>query len=389
MAQEMTPFKGLFDQQTQADVTKHAADAPKTGFQNLPPGILGGVAKLTSIVFKQFDANTKQKKYDGSSAVGEWYYQASGVVMSPNTVTLKDGQVAQCAGLQTRTTLPLCDVKRGGKLVTKAEMIRRAMDEMKLLANNQYVFCDANRNPRPVNEQLLEQVASTLVKLSASPPPGKHGLFFRFDTSQGEATKEFPNPMVFENWRGSAGLENYVPPNFRAAAVQDANAAPPTQPTPQAQPQTQAASPPPSQPPATATAAPPDDDDAEALVKLAGGDATLPETAPAQHKLAAMARANGWSDGDIEEAPNWDALGVMAKSQKQSAAAPHANGAPTGPKKGDVWGYVKSPYNDNGRWRNAMVHVTEANADGTFELLNWDDKTTKYSKVPASDLAPA
>lgn len=374
MAQEsVSPLKGLFDAQTQAEVTKHAADAPRAGFENLPPGIRGGVAKLHSIEFNQYGPDTKKSKLDGSKAVGEWYCQLTGVVQWPFEHVLQDGSVVKIWGKQTRIQIAMMDQKWGANVRTKKEAIQEVMDHMKRLSNNQFIFCDANRQPRLITPELLVQTANALVAANK---------YFHFTTSAGK--KEGSS---FDNWGTSDGLEKYVPKKPGAAAVRDANEAPPAQQQPAPAPQTQVAVLPPTQPPAAAAAVP-GGDDPDALVRLAGGDASLPETAPAQHRLAEMAKANGWTDKEIEDAADWPALGGMARKSKQ-AASPHANDTPAGPKKGDVWGYVKAPYNDKGTWRNALVHLVEANPDGTFELLNWDDKKTTYSRVPASDLAPA
>lgn len=432
MANQSNEFSGAFRQDTASELQRHAGDAPRA-FQGLP-GNISGVAKLARLEFKQYTSDTKQKKADGSSAAGEWFFQGTGIVMTPQTVMTANGEV-KVAGEQTRPmAIPICAIKTNkGEVRSEWQQVRRIMDELVLLSGNQFLFCHNNdpKQPKTITRDLLKQVADALVaeslRRSQAAPNGRGGIFFKFDTTQSKPTLLNPNPMVFENWRGVKGLENWTPPDFAAAAVQDANAAaaapaqqqlapppqvqyqPPVAPPPQSQPQaqyqpsqaqqptTQVAAPPPPPPPQTAVSASPsgDDDEIERLFKLAIGDTTLPSTADAQQALLRMCVANGWTQDEVDnEKTTWDDMKRMARERKQVAVptqptptqngAPYANGAP---RKGDTLQYSKVPFCDRGQWRSTRVQVTEINQDGTYDLLSLDDGKTAYQRVPAGDVA--
>lgn len=391
--QSVTPLKGLLDAQTQQEVTKHAGDEWRT-FENLPPGINNGIGKLMDIQFKQYDTESKKKKVDGSSAAGEWYVQFVGTVMFPFEVPAEDGKPFKCWGKQTRQQVPLFDQQWKDGLHTKAEMVRRAMDEMKKLADNQYLFCNPDRTPKVITEQLLEQTAQALVKLSLHPPEGKHGLFFHFTTTK---TGNYVN----ENWNGGRGLSNYVPTKPPGRGVTSGTSA--TQPA--------ASQPPPTQPPATATAAASTPESSvDQLVKLSYGDPTDPQTSDAQTKLINMAVAAGHPQDEIEwdgSAPlsggrvgckTWEDIAARIKNPKQTTPAANSNGTPSTngdwPQKGDLVRFVKAPLIDGrtkqpipGKFRKVECEVTDRVND-VFDLLDFNDRITTYGKVAKADLEP-
>jgi hypothetical protein len=402
-AQTTNQFSGAFKADTQKELQTHAGDAPRASRQGLP-GNIAGIARLSKLDFKQYGPDTTQKKADGSSAAGEWFFRAEGVCVTPDDVVTKNGK-EKIAGQHTSPmAIPLCDVRtRKGELRTEWQQVRRVMDELVLLADNHFLFCDQQtKQPKAITRDLLRQTADSLVAESlrrSQAASGKGGIFFKYDTTQSAPSKQFPEPTVFENWRGAKGLANYVPPDFAAGAVQDTNTAdgapPAQQPAPINQPpyQSSPAAPPTQVETPAPPVAKPTVEEVDRLLRLATGDATLPETAPAQHELSRLSKANGWSEQEIEDVPSFEGLAAMAKGPK--AAAPqgvHANGAP---KKDDTWNYLKAPVVDPdtlvpipGQFRTVLAQVTAVNGDGTFDLMNLKSRKA-YTGVSLADLQPA
>src|SRR4051812_22954353 len=103
MVQEFKPvFVGAseFD----AVLKKHAADAPKQKFADLPGGINNGVAQLVRAYFGIIDSGDNK---------GKKYFRASGSVVEPTEVTVK-GQAVPVYGLQTSIMITLAPVKLDG-----------------------------------------------------------------------------------------------------------------------------------------------------------------------------------------------------------------------------------------------------------------------------------
>jgi hypothetical protein len=410
MAAQVSQSGLSFDAGASQEISQHVHDPIMTGIDNLPPGILGGVVKVTRCRFEKVPPGSTRKKFDGTSAEGQAQFVISGVVMEPASIVHpKTGQTVRVAGRQSRPfPIPCYDNKRAGKLATKTDMILRSMNEMKSIVNNQFLFCNPDKSPKVVTAELLEATALAIEQASMKKP-----IYVRFDTSEGEISAANPNPMTFENWRGSQGLEGYTPPSFAAMAVQDDNRpAPgttatfvPAQQSPTvaapATAQTQVAA------PATVTDALFADtsgEDVVTLVKHASGDEADPQTRTAMNRLAEIAVSVGIPMGEagvkartVSGSESWTELGRwIVENQK---AAPHANGqAPTGPKKDDMWKFTKVPMvdlktrvpltNPDGtpRFRKVDAVVTTVHGDGTFDLLNFDDQKTVYSKVPLADL---
>lgn len=160
-------------------VAKHKGDETTYGVVNLPGGISNGIAKLIEAKFG---------KYAKGKYTGEDFFRAAGVVVSPE----ENGDGVPVKGLQTSIMIPLCDTTNAAGETTSAEEHgARLLNELRKLG----------ANTDEMEDDGLEELLEVLVE---------EGPYFRFTTSQSEATEQFPNPRVWENWHGNKGLEDYV-----------------------------------------------------------------------------------------------------------------------------------------------------------------------------------
>ncbi len=378
MAAEISQaLKGLFDQQTQQEVSKHVGEEWRSGFENLPPGIRGGIAKLKNIEIKFYDAKSQKKKADGSSAVGERYAMLTGVVMFPHEHIMGDGSKFPLYQKQTRIQIPLFDVKWGQRIKTKREGINEFLDELKKLANNRLLFGDGKKL---ISEEEIAQRIGQLLEKANGPKP----TYFRFNTTAGK--KEGSS---FEEWTGSAGLENYVPTKPGRVGVQDDNKPTATVTQPTAAPTQQAQTTP---PPMSVQDQARTSEDADFLVGLCNGDASHKETALAQNRLQELALRKGHTQEAVGAAPSWEAVGDMVKTAPAHANG-QANGAAAWPQIEDLVRFTKAPLINPqtkqpmpGKFRKVEAVVKVKNDNNTLDLLDFNDGVTPYNAVPLADL---
>lgn len=302
---------GLLDKlgpKLDAAVRQHADDDTDYGFTRLPGGISNGIAKLTKCYFDQYKPGSNMKRVDGSSAVGEYYFRAEGVVVSPESV-LVDGKDFKVAGLQTSIMIPVLDTKNSkSEVTTLEEQVDRILNEMRKLGGEEFT--------RGATASDLEGLASSLAEA---------GPCFRFSTSLSNPPpgSNFA-PRVWENWNGSKGLEDYTP-ETPTEAVTDQTAKTPTNGKGKAAATSPATTRNGSSKPAPATTRqatttaknrtnkmpepePVDEfGDIDSLVELAEQ-----EDGNAQTRLREMAASNGYSEEEIDEASDWQAVAVMA-----------------------------------------------------------------------------
>lgn len=147
------------------------------GGGNLPEGIEGGIAQLVDCKFDTY------KKGD---MVGQYYFYAAGIVKQPS---VHNGQ--HIDGLRTSIMEPMCDTPNRSRK-TIDEHLDWVLNEMRKLG----------ADTSDVGLEDLEAVAESLKEEKPH---------FRFRTWKGEATKEFPNPRVNEQWRGACEFEDDGP----------------------------------------------------------------------------------------------------------------------------------------------------------------------------------
>lgn len=159
----------------------HGGDETNYGglYGQLPGGIRRGIAQLSKCYFSQYEKGDNKDEY---------YFRAEGVVIEPNEC---DGQIVK--GLMTSIMEPVCETtKRNKEVVTIEDHMKTILNEMRKLGVD----------TEGAGSEDLERLAEDLVE--AAP-------YFFFGTSQSEATDQYPNPRVWENWNGSKGLEDYEP----------------------------------------------------------------------------------------------------------------------------------------------------------------------------------
>ena len=135
---------------------------------SLPPGIENGVASLDKCYFDV---------YKSGDLAGEYYFRASGIVLTPKLVC-----GVKVEGRQTSIMEPVCETSRG-KRQSVEEHVAWVVNEMKKLG--------ADMDGIEIDD--LEAIAAALQEEAPT---------FNFRTWQGKATEEYPNPRVNEVWNG-------------------------------------------------------------------------------------------------------------------------------------------------------------------------------------------
>lgn len=152
----------------------HAQDKTDFGFIEMPPGITGGVAQVTKCYFGTYKKGENE---------GERYFMAIATGIEP--VTAPNG--AQARGATIQLMEPICETTtRAGKTTPEDDHVASVMNEIrKMGVDTSEVSCFED----------LEELAQAVQ--DAAP-------YVRFATSQGEPTKEFPDPRIWHNWNGLA-----------------------------------------------------------------------------------------------------------------------------------------------------------------------------------------
>ena len=322
-------------------------EAPKAGFIAMPGGVKQGVARLVKIGFYEYKADTKQKKANGQSAAGEYYFRAVGVATEPkDTIDPITNNRARVAGLQTSIMINCFDTSSGtgkdAKVTTQAENMVKVVDAMRLLAGDAYM--------KGANKYNLEQLAAGMQKVATAKP-----LYFAFSTSvsdQGKVNpktgKPFP-PRVFENWHGVEGLENYAPPSaVGMVSAEDL----PEPPEPAGEDHAEAGDAPAE---ADGEAAPADEvsadsvPDLDALAARADVNPPTKDSKAAAEELKAIALKIGLDGDTVDNADNWAQVAQMISNfdpagiaESPPAEEPEPTEQPTWtPKKGDIVQYKR------------------------------------------------
>jgi len=177
---------------------KHANDETNYGVDltDPPPGITGGIAQLTSATIGEY----KSGKYQG-----EKFCRMAGSIISPkkhtySPRTFSSGKIVvgepttvDVAGLFTSIMIPLCDTVKGdGTVVDMEEHVAAVENELRKLGAD---------TSELESEEDLVALLEALVEA---------GPYFRFGTSSGDPTKDYPTPRTWQNWYGSKGLEDYT-----------------------------------------------------------------------------------------------------------------------------------------------------------------------------------
>lgn len=313
---------------------KEGASTPiNYGFQRIPGGIANGIAKVKECYLTEYKKDTNQKQADGSSAAGELYLRISAVVVQPKVHHDKDGNPIPTAGMQTSVMVPILSkgLQWGQEVLDLEACIQRAQNELRKIVGESADASDFDSLVALVAQtKPYTKFSTSFSKPQIDPRTGKPKL----DPKTGKPYE----PMVFENWNGSQGLENWSPEDTAAGAVEEGDV------------------------PA---------DDAPAFDEFAndkGGGGGGGKDAPAaegpgdheldelvekatkkdkesQKKLTSLAKDAGMEDEAIENADSWSDLADFIRSAKPSDATEEETGDATEeaapPKKGDPFFWKK------------------------------------------------
>lgn len=332
-------------------VQDHAADPIDYGYQRLPGGILGGIARLDKCYFDIYK--------DGKNK-GEYYFRATGIVVSPKSVSTPSGEM-QVEGLVTSIMHPVCDTaKSNGEPVSQDQHVADILNEMKKLGADTEGASGAD----------LETLAAALQE---SKP------YFRFKTEEGKATPQYPTPRVFENWLGNKGLEDYTADESPGGGVQDdtdgGGDEPPTK--------------------DTESDEAPGDHELDELVEKANA-----EDEDAINRLVELAREAGIDDETITGAEGWSEVADMIRGaggdDEEEVEEEEEEEGPRVPAKGDPCNHkvidpkTKKPA-INPKTKKllkpvACEVVAVDKKTETVTLKNLDDGKTLYKGIPFADL---
>lgn len=319
------------------------------GIQDLPPGIVNGTAKLTEC---KFDL------YKTGDNTGQPYFLAMGVVVSPDSVKLKDGSTVPVRGLYTRLMIGLVDGKdKDGKKVPvdgEGGAMAKVVNEMKKLGADPSELSDVSE---------LETLAAALKQAAPT---------FRFSTSSGKVTPQYPNPRTWENWNGvtefhqdedaGAGVDDQT----GEAGAEDAGDEGATD---------------------TADEATEYRDDTD-LTSL--GDRAEAGDEDAQKELVAFGKKAGLTQKQIDDDyKTWVALATKLakmgdKSDDDDEGGDHEE--PTVPEKGTVYGY-RGVLPGKTKKQDLEVEVTKVNTKSKTADAKWTtNPNVKFDAVPWAEL---
>lgn len=174
-------FAARLDKSVKAAFESHKTDETRMGFGGkLPGGIQSGVARLVKSYLGEYKTGDYQ---------GEIYLYLSGIALTPKYHVNEEGEKIPVKGSYTQVMVPMCDTQNAkGETRTTDENVDVALNELRKLGLD-------------LSELEAEDLDEALAALQEAQP------YFKYSTTQGKATEQFPNPRVFENWNGL--IEDY------------------------------------------------------------------------------------------------------------------------------------------------------------------------------------
>lgn len=307
------------------------------GIQRLPAGIRNGVAKLVTMITKEYPDDK-----NGPNTKGCVFFRAAAVVVSP---TEHDG--CKVLGLQTSTIISLCDMPAKGQRKAKSfsENWYEFQNLFKLLG-----IAPPNETPQsdPTGQRVEAYYFAAMKALCDPQRPVYISFSTRGWTPPPSPLQPKPEELVFETWHGLATWNDRFDPAAGVTVLDsqpafDEMAPTHTAPTPQTATQGNGVKPPTSGP--SPQYQPPQDpenreDVVNALVEVAMND---PDGATETGKAAAiqleeLAWENGWTKEQTVGADDWAAVGEMALSNpadENEEQGEHSEHGSAQPKVGD------------------------------------------------------
>ncbi len=183
-----------------------AASNINYGFQRLPGGIENGIAKIKECYLAEYKKDTTQKQADGTSAAGEIYLRMSAVVVTPKTHVDRKGNEVVTAGSMTSVMIPILSqgLKWGEEVLDYDACVKRAQNEMRKVVGETVDASDFDSLVALIaTAKPYTKFSTSYSKPQIDPKTGKD----KIDPKTGKPYE----PMVFENWNGSQGLEGWKP----------------------------------------------------------------------------------------------------------------------------------------------------------------------------------
>lgn len=174
-----------------------------TGVMRLPGGIKNGVAKLVTMVTKEY-----QDDKMGPGMKGQTFFRAAAVVVYP-----KEHAGIKCEGLQTSQIIPICATP------AKGQRKARTLSENWFDFQNLFKLCGVPAPPEdtttdPTGQKTEAYYFAAMRALTDPKRPGGP-VYIAFSTrewkspklpNESQADYERREPMVFETWHGLADL---------------------------------------------------------------------------------------------------------------------------------------------------------------------------------------
>ncbi len=349
-------------------IQQTAHEAVSYGRVDLPGGIKSGVALVTKCYFKQ---------YENGDDKGEWYLRAEAVVVEPKEVKTEQGTM-KVEGLTTSVMLPLC-ATGGTKPRDLEENVARVMNELKKLG------ADPDEIEAVESDEDLFAIAKAIEEA---------GVYTKFNTSTGKATKDYPNPRTWENWNGvildydPASAEEVEDDTEKASDVEEeAPAKPaagkkPTKPVKEEEPEEEA-----KEEAAEEYKGP----DLDALATSAD-DSDDEDTKKSQKTLKEIALKAGIKQAKIDDANSWAHVVSMVKKAQGAEEGPAEEEAEAEEEAAEEEAYIPSKDDivkykskkDKKAMEYEVVAVYKKNE--TADVKSIDDGKTVYKGVKWSEL---
>jgi len=186
------------------EANKAKVEVPQD-FGELPIGV-SGIARLVRCGFKRVD---QVKPGDKSGAkVGDYWFNAMGVVVEPTWFTDDTGNRHRVAGKQTRIIEAVFDTPKKSEAgrSTQAEHLDWIMKQLKYLLGGTLESFTVND---------LESVCEILTKQKP---------YFAFSITSGKPSPQYPKPRGFHNWQGR--VDDFNPNNVPAQSSSSGNTKP-------------------------------------------------------------------------------------------------------------------------------------------------------------------
>jgi hypothetical protein len=285
------------------EANKAKVEVPQD-YGELPIGV-SGIARLVRCGFKKIE---EIKPGDKSGAkLGDYWFNAMGVVVEPTWFTDEQGNRHRVAGKQTRIIEAVFDTPKKSdseySRSTQAEHVEWIIRQLKFLLGG-------TLQDFTVND--LDAICEILTKQRP---------YFAFSITGGKPTPQYPKPRGFHNWQGRVDDFNpaqVVQPMVKDNTAQTNGTHPPAQ---SSQPVNRIVDHGNVSDKRTVAPTPPTQEfdefgDIDSLIERANkgdDDATA--------ELTEMAKSAGVPEEDVENAVDWTAVGVLIKDQQSEGAA--------------------------------------------------------------------